>query len=187
VGRDRRPARRTPDVGRLMDAVALARAAGVPSHRVERMVALGLLHPGPDDEHGPSQIQLVRVLEALDAAGLELATLGEMVARGEYATTWGANLWPEPVQMSGQTLAELAAELGIDVDIARRTFIACRFAAPTRRRAPRGRGRAAADLGARPLDDRRIRRAGRSRDARGDGVDRRAAAARGGGADAGVP
>jgi class 3 adenylate cyclase len=113
-----------------MDLTDLAAASGVPAERIEAMTALGLLRVS-DEGYVASDIQLARVLEALDASGISVELIGEMAEAGEYSTTWAADIWADPVRMSGHTLTEVVTDLDIDLSLATGIFTAYRLPVPS--------------------------------------------------------
>jgi adenylate cyclase len=103
------------------DDEELARLSGTTVERVRRMTELHLLEPD-EGMYRTRDIGRVRAAEALDAAGIELEQVGAMVDAGEYSMTWIDAVSPDPVPSSGKTLAEVAAELDIPLDLAHRIF-----------------------------------------------------------------
>ena len=77
----------------------LAALADTTVEQVRRMTDLRIVTPGPEG-FGRSDIQLVRIAEAMDAAGIGLDDIGTLIANGDYSMGWGELLYPEPVPTS---------------------------------------------------------------------------------------
>jgi adenylate cyclase len=95
----------------------LASRAGTTVEQVRRLIQLGIVAPGENGAFEASDIQRVRITQALDTAGISLQDIGQMIAAGQYSTAWAETLFPDPVPLSGQTFAQLAAEHGIPFDL----------------------------------------------------------------------
>lgn len=100
-----------------MSESELAARAGATVQQVRRLIRLGILAPDEDGAFGASDIQRVRITQALDAAGISLQDIAHMVAAGQYSTAWAEILFPDPAPLSGQTFAQLAASHGIPFDL----------------------------------------------------------------------
>jgi len=74
----------------------LAELAGTTVERIGRMTELRILAP-EGGGYRPPDIQLVRVAEALDRAGIELSDIGRMITEGVYSMAWADLLYPDPV------------------------------------------------------------------------------------------
>jgi adenylate cyclase len=106
------------------DEEALARAAGVPVDRVRLMADLGILDRASQG-FGPSDLSRVRVVDAMDRAGVAPQQLSEMIAAGQYSMAWVDAVSPSTVPAvpsSGRTLADVAAELDIPLPLAQRMY-----------------------------------------------------------------
>ena len=100
----------------------LAALADTTIERVRRMAELKIIEPGPDG-FDPSDIQLVRVAEAMGGAGVELDDIGRLIADGHYSMGWGSLLYPRPVPTSDLTLDKVCTELDLPIAFAQRFFI----------------------------------------------------------------
>jgi hypothetical protein len=100
----------------------LAVLADTTVEQVRRMTELRIITPGPQGFRR-SDIQLVRVADAMDAAGIGLDDIGTLIANGDYSMGWGDLLYPEPVPTSDRTLEQACAELDLPIAFARRFFI----------------------------------------------------------------
>jgi adenylate cyclase len=100
---------------------ALALAAGSSVERVHEMLGLGLLEPR-DAGFVPADVSRVRLLDAAARAGIDPPLIAELVREGHYQLDWIDLLDPDPVPSTSVTLPEVAAEMGVDVDILRRAY-----------------------------------------------------------------
>jgi adenylate cyclase len=100
----------------------LASHADTTVEQVRRMTELRIITPGPQGFRR-SDIQLVRVAEAMDAAGIGLDDIGTLIANGDYSMGWGELLYPDPVLTSDRTLEQACAELDLPMEFAQRFFI----------------------------------------------------------------
>ena len=100
----------------------LAALADTTVEQVRRMTELRIITPGPQGFRR-SDIQLVRVAEAMDAAGIGLDDIGTLIANGDYSMGWGDLLYPDPVPTSDRTLEQACSELDLPIAFAQRFFI----------------------------------------------------------------
>ena len=108
----------------------LATLSDTTLERVRQMTELRIITKGPEG-FAPSDIQLVRVAEAMDAAGIGLDDIGTLIAGGHYSMGWGDLLYPDPVPTSDRTLAQACEELDVPIAFAQRFFmVALQLPAP---------------------------------------------------------
>jgi adenylate cyclase len=100
----------------------LATHADTTVEQVRRIAERRIITSGPDG-FSRSDIQLVRVAEAMDAAGIGLDDIGELIAGGHYSMGWGELLYPDPVPTSDRTLEQACTELDLPIAFAQRFFI----------------------------------------------------------------
>ena len=100
----------------------LAALADTTVERVRRMADLKIIEPGSGG-FDRSDIQLVRVAEAMDGAGVGLDDIGRLIAEGHYSMGWGGLLYPQPVPTSDLTLEQACKELDLPIEFVRRFFI----------------------------------------------------------------
>jgi DNA-binding transcriptional MerR regulator len=67
---------------------ALAERSGVNVPRLRQLVDLGILSPDAAGRFQPADIQRVRIIQALDRAGIAPAQLGQLIAAGAYSLDW---------------------------------------------------------------------------------------------------
>jgi len=109
----------------------LAALAGSTVERVRAMVANGILAPDAEGGFRPSDVQRIRIADALDRAGIRIDRIGEMIAGGTYSTGWADLLFPDPVPISDLTFAEACEKLDVPIATAQRMFtIAWQLPAP---------------------------------------------------------
>jgi adenylate cyclase len=92
--------------------VELARQAGSTIEQIRRLLDLGILR-SHEDGHRPSDIQRVRLAEALDNAGISFESLGQVIAEGRLSFDFIDALFPEPPALTDKTFRDVAAELGL--------------------------------------------------------------------------
>jgi adenylate cyclase len=85
------------------------------------MIELGLLET-EEGRYPSSSIARVRMADALDRAGIDLRDLSSMIQAREYSMHWVDAVSGEPVPLSGNTLAEAAAEMDVPLTFARRAY-----------------------------------------------------------------
>ena len=109
----------------------LAAIAGSTLERVREMTAHGILEPDAEGGFRPSDVQRIRIADALDRAGIRIERIGAMIADGTYSTAWADLLFPDPVPISDLTFAEACEKLDVPIATAQRMFtIAWQLPAP---------------------------------------------------------
>lgn len=63
----------------------LAERSGVNVQRLRQLVDLGILSPDAAGRFQPADIQRVRIIQALDRAGIAPAQIGQLIAAGAYS------------------------------------------------------------------------------------------------------
>ena len=106
----------------MFTAEELAAHADTTVQRIAWMTTLGILSPS-EEGYRRSDIQLVRVADAVDGAGMALEDIGAMIADGTYSFGWGDLLYPAPVETSQRTLQQTCEELNLPLPYVRRFFI----------------------------------------------------------------
>jgi DNA-binding transcriptional MerR regulator len=110
---------------RVMDELSgeeLADRSGVTAEQLRRLVELGIITPAPQDAFRPSDIQRIRVVDALADAGFAPEQLSELLATGAYNLDWAGVVFPEPTAQVTTTLEQTAAASGVPEDLAARLF-----------------------------------------------------------------
>jgi adenylate cyclase len=109
----------------------LAALAGSTVERVREMAAHGILTPDARGGFRPSDVQRIRIADALDRAGIRIERIGEMIEAGTYSTGWADLLFPDPVPISDLTFSEACEKLDVPIATAQRMFtIAWQLPAP---------------------------------------------------------
>ena len=96
----------------------LADRSGVTAEQLRRLVELGIITPTPRGRFRRSDIQRIRVVEALAEAGFAAEQLGQLIATGAYDLDWASVVFPEPTAQLTTTLEETAAATGLPEDLA---------------------------------------------------------------------
>jgi adenylate cyclase len=118
---------------RIMDELSgeeLADRSGVTAEQLRRLVELGIITPTPQDAFRPSDIQRIRVVDALADAGFAPEQLSELLATGAYNLDWAGVVFPEPTAQLTTTLDQTAAATGLPEDLAARLFDAWELPRP---------------------------------------------------------
>jgi adenylate cyclase len=115
----------------------LANAAGTTVDQVRRLVELGILNPTAGGGHQPSDIQRIRILEALDQVGIAPEQIGQLIAGGSYSMGWAALLFPDPTPRVGTTLDQAVAEHELPRSLVAGLYAAWELARPEPGRALR--------------------------------------------------
>ena len=102
----------------------LAQLAGVSLGRLEQLVRLGILSPQQDGSLRPSDVQIIRIVEALEGAGITAKQISELIRAGEFSFRLTEVAFPEPPTLSSKTLEQAAAELAIPVELVQRRYAA---------------------------------------------------------------
>ena len=96
---------------RTLDEAEIARLTGTTSERIRSLGELGILPRRHDGDYRASDIQRVRLVEALDDAGISPESLGHAIAEGRLSFDFVDSLWPQPPALSDKTFGHVAAEL----------------------------------------------------------------------------
>jgi adenylate cyclase len=139
-----------------LTAEGLAAKAGTTPAQVERFVALGLLERRSDEApFDERDIHRVRFAEAIDAAGISLEDVAQLVAAGRYSLVYIEDVFPRPgAPLLDTTFADLADDHRLPWEAVREMYTNWGLATPDRGQRPRAdddevlRGRAEVrDLG----------------------------------------
>jgi DNA-binding transcriptional MerR regulator len=96
-----------------LSADELAGHSGATVQQLRRLVDLGILTPTPHGRYRRSDIQRIRVVDALADAGFAPEQLGELIAAGAYNLDWASVVFPEPTSQMTSTLEQTAAATGL--------------------------------------------------------------------------
>ena len=111
-------------------ATELARRSGVTAERLRRLVELGLVTPTPEGRHRGSDLQRIRVVDALADAGIAPEQVAQLIAIGGYELDWTSVVFPEPTAQGPATLDQVAATTGLLEELAGRLFDAWELPRP---------------------------------------------------------
>ena len=96
-----------------LSAGELAGRSGATAEQLRRLVELGILTPASEGRYRRSDIQRIRVVEALAEAGFAPEQLAELIATGAYSLDWTSVIYPEPTARSATTLEQAVATTGL--------------------------------------------------------------------------
>jgi adenylate cyclase len=102
----------------------LAQLAGVSLGRLEQLGRLRILSRQQGGSFRPSDVQIVRIVEALEEAGITAEQISELIRVGEFSFRLTEVAFPEPPTFSSKTLEEVAADLAIPVELVQRRYAA---------------------------------------------------------------
>jgi adenylate cyclase len=118
---------------RVMDELSaeeLADCSGVTPQKLERLVELGIITPTPEGRYRRSDIQRIRVVDAMGEAGFAPEQLAQLIAAGAYNLDWTGVVFPEPTAQMTTTLEQTVAATGLPEGLAGRLFDAWELPRP---------------------------------------------------------
>ena len=113
-----------------LSAGELADRSGVTARQLARLVELGIVTPIRQGRYRRSDIQRIRVVEALAEAGFSPEQLAQLVAAGAYDLDWTGVVFPEPTAQVTTTLEQTVAAAGLPEGLAGRLFDAWELPRP---------------------------------------------------------
>jgi DNA-binding transcriptional MerR regulator len=102
----------------------------VTAQQLRRLVELGIITPTPQGHYRSSDIQRIRVVDALADAGIAPEQLAQLIAIGAYDLDWTSVVYPEPTAQTATTLEQAAAATGLSERLAARLFDAWELPRP---------------------------------------------------------
>lgn len=99
-----------------IDVVALASRTGVEPERIEELARLGILSRGPDDTFAAGDLASARLAFAFEASGIGLEDLGAALRNG-LLPELSRLVLGEPVGLRSRSHAQVAEDLGLDLDL----------------------------------------------------------------------
>ena len=115
---------------RELSAEELIERSGASAERLRRLVELGIVGPTAAGCYRSSDIQRIRVVDALADAGFAPEQLAELITAGAYNLDWTSVVFPEPTANVATTLEQTAAGAGLPEDLAGRLFDAWELPRP---------------------------------------------------------
>jgi adenylate cyclase len=104
--------------------------SGVTAQQLRRLVDLGIITPTPQGRYRRSDIQRIRVVDALADAGFAPEQLGQLIAAGAYNLDWASVVFPEPTARTTTTPEQAAAATGLPEGLVGRLFDAWELPRP---------------------------------------------------------
>jgi adenylate cyclase len=104
--------------------------SGATAEQLRRLGELGIITPTPEGRYRRSDIQRIRVVEALAEAGFAPEQLGQLIAAGAYDLDWASVVFPEPTAQLTTTLEQATAATGLPEDLAGRLYDAWELPRP---------------------------------------------------------
>jgi adenylate cyclase len=113
-----------------LSAEELVRRSGVTAERLRRLVELGIITPTAEGRYRSSDIQRIRVVDALADAGIAPEQLAQLIVTGAYELDWTSVVFPEPTAQAATTLDQAVAATGLPEELAGRLFDAWELPRP---------------------------------------------------------
>ena len=113
-----------------LSAEELVDRSGATAERLRRLVELGIITPTPQGRYRRSDIQRIRVVDALADAGFAPEQLAQLIAAGAYDLDWASVVFPEPTAQLTTTLEEAVAATGLPEGLAGRLYDAWELPRP---------------------------------------------------------
>jgi adenylate cyclase len=104
--------------------------SGVTAEQLRRLGELGIITPTSQGRYRRSDIQRIRVVEALAEAGFAPDQLSQLIATGAYDLDWASVVFPEPTAQLTTTLEQATAATGLPEDLAGRLYDAWELPRP---------------------------------------------------------
>jgi len=96
----------------------VARRAGVDPEYVDRLVELGILRPGREDEFSPGDVRRARWVRSLEEAGVPLDGMAAAVRDGALSFSFlDVSAYDRFAGLTGTTFQQLSARTGIPLDL----------------------------------------------------------------------
>jgi adenylate cyclase len=109
----------------------LAGQSGATVEHVGKLVSLGILVPQADGSFRPSDIQRVRLADALEGSGISLDDIGTLIRSGQLSFSFLDLVFTQPAGYLPKTYRELCAELGWTFDFVERVHESLGLAPPS--------------------------------------------------------
>jgi adenylate cyclase len=100
----------------------LAQWIGVTEDRIERLLALGLIRSGPDGRFSGDDVHTVRLVLAMEDAGIDVAVSAEAAAHHAIDLDSYPDWFPAKPVNPGRPFGEFAADLGVDAERLRSVY-----------------------------------------------------------------
>jgi len=98
------------------DPKELAERAGVPESYVERLVELGIVHPGKGGTFADADVYRVRFVHASDRGGLSLDAIARAIHEGRFSLAFFDNPQYRWAPLSSRTYRQVADELELPLE-----------------------------------------------------------------------
>jgi adenylate cyclase len=108
----------------------LANRSGTDPERIRQLAQAGILTPAADGSFGMSDINRVRLADALDREGISPDDLGRAIQGRQLSFEFMDGLFSEPIPLRDQTIDEWAEALGVGLDDLRRLYTSWSLPAP---------------------------------------------------------
>jgi adenylate cyclase len=119
-----------PHVAGLSE-IELAERAGMTLEQVGMLSEIGILSAQPDGSFRLSDIQRVKLADALEASGISLQDIGQAVRSGHLSFSFLDLVFTEPAGYSSKTYREMCQELGWTTDFVERVHEALGLVPPS--------------------------------------------------------
>ena len=107
----------------------LAERSGTTVQQLRHLVELGIISP-TDRAHQPSDIQRIRIVQALSRAGITSEEIGQLIVAGAYSMAWADQLFPEPTPQVPTTFEQAVDQLQLPASFVERLYASWELARP---------------------------------------------------------
>jgi adenylate cyclase len=111
--------------------IELAERSGAGVEHVRKLVGLGILPALPDGSYRASDIQRVKLADALEASGISLEDIGTAIGAGHLSFSFLDLVFTQPAGYSTKTYRQVCEELGWTTDFVERVHEALGLVPPS--------------------------------------------------------
>lgn len=117
-------------MARLLDLDDLAEETSTELGFLERLRKIGVIAPRADGMYRAGDVIRVDAARSLLDSGLSVEKIGKAIEAGLFTFEYIDRFHPEPSPLSDKTLAELADQLGLEVEVLKSVYLALGLAEP---------------------------------------------------------
>jgi DNA-binding transcriptional MerR regulator len=114
-----------------LSVLELAELAGVDPERVQHLVDTKVLSQSALGSFRPSDVQIVRIVDALEEAGISVEQIGALIDAGELSFRLTEVAFPNPPGVSSKTFSITAEELQIPLEVIEQVYAAAGLPRPS--------------------------------------------------------
>ena len=118
-----------------MSADQLAERAGISVARLEQLLGIGVLAPGPDHTFDWADVQRISIVAAYESAGIHVEDIAAALRDGNMTFAYSASIYPPPAPETGSSVSDIATEGGVPTEFLRDIYLALGLPSPSDDRA----------------------------------------------------